>query len=961
MEIKNVYSGFELLSITRVAELEADVHFFRHRKTGAELVYTGRQDENKTFSIMFQTIPQDDTGVFHILEHSVLCGSDRYPVKEPFVELLKGSLNTFLNAMTFPDKTMYPVASRNDADFHNLMRVYLDAVFCPAIYHNENIFCQEGWRCEFDESGMPHYVGVVYGEMTGAMSSLDEIIRSSMAKQLFLNSCYGYNSGGDPDHIPELTYEAFLAAHKRYYHPSNARIFLDGTMDLEEILALLDGEYLSRWDRREPDFAIAFQEPLPYSQQTVCYAVSPEEESTNLHHFAMGRIASTWEDPVRNAALAVLQDCLAGSNSAPLTAAVLQRGLGASVEFTVDDGMAQNFVMLQVRNTTRDQLPGLKDALQEIIGEMVNTGISREELTASLNRLEFHARERTEPYGVQLAIQASQSWLYGGDPTQYLQVGAVFAALREKLDGTYFEDLLRELFLQDTGLAVLQVLPSASLESETARKRQDALSAMYQALDAADKSALQEKSRAVTRWQQTPDSEEALASMPHLALEDIPDTPPLIRVSETVAEDVHILRPEIKTMGTVYLDLYFALPLARLETLSAASLLCGVLTQLPTRQHTALSLQREIKANLGDMSFGVEVLGQFGKPDECTPYLRASVSVLESKADEAVALLQEVLLETCLDESGKVLEILRQKITQCQQAILTSGHQYGLYRALAGQTAEGAAAEHASGYAFYDWLRGLSAEYSQRFPALQETWLEIREAFTRANLTLCVTGALDGEPLQRLCCAFPQGCRQDARLHLDGRKPGNEALVIPAGIGYAVKATDLCRVAERKHGSFALLSKLVSLDYLWNEVRVQGGAYGAGLGVSSGGSLFCYSYRDPDPARSLDIYDKIPQYLRRCCREQKPLAQLIIGAVSDSEPLQSPAQAGRSAVGRMLRGITDEERITERRELLGTTHADLLTCCDLLEAAMETASVCVVAGETALDACKTEFDRRLRV
>lgn len=953
MEIGQVVHGFELVSLTPVEELNAKLHLLRHQKTGAQLLWTGREDENKTFAIAFQTIPEDDTGVFHILEHSVLCGSDKYPVKEPFVELLKGSLNTFLNAVTFPDKTMYPVSSRNDADFRNLMRVYLDAVFCPAIYHNENIFRQEGWRYEMDpETGLPKYVGVVFGEMKGAFSSVDEIIFTKMMRQIYGESCYGYCSGGDPKHIPELTYEQFINNHRRFYHPTNSKIFLDGSVNLEQTLADIDGEYLSKFSYQEPDFALEMQPARPYSCESVSYAVAPGSDKKNQAHFAMGKIVSTWQDLEKNMAISILQDYLAGSNSAPLTRAVLERGLGQNVEFNVETGIAQCFMLLQVRNTNEDQLENMRREIGSIAQVILDKGLDREELTASLNRMEFRNRERNEPFGLYLGIAAAQSWMYGGDPAMYLAVGKIFDSIRAKLDGSYFEELLREMLLDDEGLAVLHVLPSDTLGQETIEEEQGRLKAAFDSWTEEDKKALEQSQASLTAWQQTPDSQEALASIPHIRLADVPEEPLWTDMEEQTLGGVTVLKPQVSTNGTVYLNLYFALPGIAMEDLGKASLLAQLLGKLPTAHRSEAQLQRDIKMNLGAMNFTVDVVSREGDCDHCVPYFKVSVSVLESKAEEAVKLIREVLLETQLNCPDKINEILQQIHVMMQQRLVMAGHQFAFIHALSGQTAEDMALEQCGGYSWAEMLKEAAADFEKAFPALLEKFQAVQKQFTAANLTLGVTGAMPEASLNELCDCFPAGEEQCPVLAWDSQSQVKKMIPMPAGVAYSSQGINLYRQGYESHGSQQLMSKLVSLNYLWNEVRVQGGAYGAGMSIKPNGSLFCYSFRDPNPARTLGVYKGAAEFLRRSCESGAAMDQLIIGAISDTEPLLSAAAAGQTAIARRLRGITLEQKRQERRELLNATAEDLMKWQGLLETMANQGGVCVIGSEPLVKACE---------
>lgn len=956
MEIGQTVHNFELVSLTPVEELKANLHLFRHRKTGTELLWTGRADENKTFSIAFQTIPEDDTGVFHILEHSVLCGSKKYPVKEPFVELLKGSMNTFLNAITFPDKTMYPVSSRNNVDFRNLMHVYLDAVFCPEIYNNENIFRQEGWHYEMDpETGLPKYVGVVFGEMKGAFSSVDEVIYTNMMRKLYGESCYGFCSGGDPKHIPDLTYEQFINTHRRFYHPTNSKIFLDGSVDLDQVLADIDQEYLSSFTYQAPNVRLEMQDPQPYSCSRVSYAVAPDADSKNQAHFAMGKLISTWRDREKNIAISALQDYLAGSNSAPLTRAVLERGLGQNVEFGVETGIAQCFMLLEVRNTSEEKLAGMDAELRSIVHEILKQGLDRQELMASLNRMEFRSREEREPRGLHMAIAASQSWMYGGDPAMYLEIGKAFENVRAKLNGNYFEDLLQELLLDETGMSVLHILPSATLNQEEAAQEQARLKAICDSWSEEDRKNQEVCQADLAAWQQAPNTPDALATIPHITHADIPLEPLWTEVEEETVGCVKVLHPKVATSGTVYLNLMFAMPGISMEDLRSASFMTNLLGELPT-ERSAGAVKQDMKMNLGGMSFHVDVVSAQGDLNHCTPYFRVSVSVLESKVADAIRLVKEILLNTKLNTPEQVNEILQQTHVLLQQNLAMGGHVIAFTHAASGQSAEGMASEQVSGYTQSEYVKSMAQSFESSFPELLEIMERIRSCFTAQNLTLGVTGTMTQEQLAQLCNAFPQGEEASSVLYWPTREKIVKTVSVPAGISFTGSAINLYGLGASVAGKYQLMSKLMSLNYLWNEVRVQGGAYGTGMVVMPNGTLATYSFRDPNPARTLDIYQGCAEFLCKSCQSGESLDQLIIGTISDTEPLDGPAEAGKRAVLRKLRGVTLEQLRQERQQILECTAEQLLECCQVLEALAKEGGVCVVGGDEMVKACAQKLN-----
>lgn len=946
--------SFKEISVTPIKDWNGRLHFYRH-ENGAELAWFERDCDNKTFAVGFQTLPEDDTGVFHILEHSVLCGSAKYPVKEPFVELLKGSLNTFLNAMTFPDKTIYPVSSRNDADFQNLMHVYLDAVFNPEIYRNPNIFRQEGWHYEIGEDGIPKIVGVVHGEMTGAYSSVDTIIYTSAATMLFPDTYYRFSSGGDPKKIPELTYEQFINNHKRFYHPSHAKFFLDGKLDIEAIMADIDSGYLKGAEHREPNFAVTYQGTLPECEKTVKYEIAPDDTAEGKSYFTMSKIIGRWDNAERLLAAMVLEDYLAGSNSAPVTRAVLEQGLGQDFSIDIDEHAAQNYYVLQVKNCADDKLPGMKDKIRDIFRSVLEKGLDREELTASLNRLEFKFKEPSEPQGVEFAITAYLAWNYGGDPSLYLNIAPVFEALREKLDTDYFEKLLSELFIESEGAAILTAVPSNTLGAENAAAERARLEEIAAAWTAEERAKIEAETAALKQWQQAPDSEEQLSKLPHLDVKDIPTEPVFTECDEECRGNVRILRPRL-TSGPVYINMYFALPAMSLEKLSALSLMTELMAQLPTKSSSREALTRKIKTYLGSVSFTVVPVGKPTEPDVAVCFLRASCSVLEENIPHAISILREILTETEFDNEAMIKEIVSQSFIGAEQSIIVNGHSYAFHHALSGFTAEGAVSEATEYFGYYQFLKAQNTALDM--PSLLDTFGSVMGRLSDLPLTVAITGNMPDSAADELTAGFG-GKGAPEILKTDGFKAVKQSAVIPAGVAYAIIAGNLCRLGYDYNGSYALASQILSYSYLWNEVRVQGGAYGTGLRVRTNGDLFYYSYRDPNPSRSMGIYRRSAEYLRDFCKNHEDFSQMLIGSVSASEPLFSASVESQLAAENVLRGITIEDKRRNRRELLSTDYADILRFADMLDRLSEDEAVCIVGSEALLDSCGEDGKNRL--
>lgn len=953
MQTGNVIHGFELLKITPLQEMDAEMYLFSHRKTGAELMWLKRPDSNKTFCVTFKTVPENDTGVFHIMEHSVLCGSEKYPVKEPFVELMKGSLNTFLNAFTFPDKTMYPVSSRNDADFRNLVSVYLDAVFRPAVYEKKNIFLQEGWRLE-QEAGEPGYVGVVFNEMKGALSSADQMMSYAMGRMLFPDSCYRFESGGDPEHIPELTYEEFLNAHRRFYHPSNARFFLDGEMDVERMLAQIDGDYLCHYERREPDFALTLQAPVAGQTKSIRYELAPGEEQAGKASCMMSKIIGGWDDRVRLMAAHVLGDYLTGSNDAPLKRALLEKGLAEEIQLTAEDGGTQQVTAnLVLKNMREENLPKARETVQAAVRDLLEKGLDQEGLTGCLNSYEFSIREHNEPYGVILAIQVMNSWLYGGDPALYLRNDEAFAALRAHLSDGYFEQLLREMLLEDETMCELHALPSETLGAERAAAEKQRAKALWESMDEEERAAHGQELDALHAWQQTPDSPEALAKIPHLTLSEVSPEPIWTPLQEETIGGARVLRSPVNAGGMVYLKLYFEINDLTMEELSSVKLLSRVLGELPTREHTSQELQRAVKLHLGSLTHSVDAFAQPENPGRCRVFFTVSCSALESKVEEAIQLIREVQLETQLHTPERIRELVQQAYMVAQQQLIMNGMMAAMLRAQSGWSAASLVQDATIGYGEFTFLRDLKDHFDERIEAQMDAMERLcRRLSVSSRLTLGVTGHVSDAQIRQLVDAFPAGEKAPESMQPELAPKQDTAIVIPSAISFACMGANADALGCRVRGANWVMGHLISLNYLWNEVRVQGGAYGCGFLLRDNGNLSFYSYRDPNPVRTLGVYRRAAAFVRGFCESRGDLDGIIIGTLSERSPLLAPRFQSERAFSCCLSGVTEARLKQINQEILHTTHDDLLAASALMEELAEHGTACVVGSAEMLDACE---------
>ena len=992
--------GFLVERIKELPELEAVLYQLIHPGTGFRLVWLKRPDENKTFGIAFPTPPWNDTGVFHILEHSVLCGSRRYPVKEPFVELMTGAMNTFLNAMTFPDKTFYPVSSRNGKDFFNLMRVYLDAVFYPAIYQKPEIFRQEGWHYEFDEAGEPSYQGVVLNEMKGAFAGADQQMYSAMTRALFPDTPYRYVSGGDPSAIPDLTYEEFLDSHRRFYAPSNAYVYLDGDLDIDAALKLLDDEYLAGWSRAKapiqpaassasPCFPV-FQKPVDAGVTRSFYEISPSEEEKGRVRLAWGWVVGSYADREKLTAMQILADVLCGSNQSLLSQTILSQGLAQDLSLQVQDSGAQPWVQLEVRNLDEENIEPVRSAVFDRLKQLAQDGIEPAKLLASLTNLEFQMRQRdygSYPQGLIFGMQVLDSWLYGGQPE-----------------------------------AKLEVILLASHQAGELRRQAEAerLRAERSSWSGEQRRRLMDEARSLSSWQKETDSPEKLALLPRLGRSDIPDRPEAFDTQEFLFHGIPTLLHREPTGGIYYISLYFDANGLAPEELSQLSFLCRLLGKLPAGNLSAGQLDDRIRLLCGSLSFSpliYEEMNSAGLPGGgCRIKLAVSFSALESQAADALRLAAEILRQTSFADGKAVLDILRQTRQQLFQRFLMAGSGATLSRLSAQISAAGAAGEYTGGLLFYQWLTRQEKAFD--WDSLCGSLSGLLRRLAQADrLILSVTGGGTGKDRAGdgghagdgshtgdggRASAFAAEAAERLRELLHGRAGGNgtaaslayctgadgtahpdrpcaapvsahtllkplgirrEGILIPADIAFAARGGSLASLQESYSGQYSLAAKILSLDYLWNEIRVQGGAYGAGLAAEENGFIGCYSYRDPDAARSLSLFAGCGQYLEDFCarllaaegNQDDSLTSYMIGAVSDASPLLTPRMRGMQADLLYLKGISPEQRIRRRRELLDATPESLRLLAAPLTEILSGEGICVVGGAKALKTCRLDF------
>lgn len=948
MNITTKICGFTVNRIRKIDEINGTLYEMVHDKTEAELCWLDNGEQNKLFSVAFKTLPEDSTGVFHILEHSVFCGSKKYPVKDPFLDLLKSSMNTFLNAMTYPDKTVYPVSSRNESDFLNLVSVYLDAVFSPSLTESPNVFYQEGIHIEPDDEN-PIYKGVVFNEMKGAMSGVDDRIEHGINSLLFPDNCYRFNSGGDPAVIPDLTYDKFVETYHRFYHPSNAKFFLDGAIPLEKTLEMIDS-YLEKYEKSDNLPQLSMQ--LPVSNEGSAHYEVDDENSEKKAVLALGKIIGTWEDKTKVFAAKVLCDVLADSNDSPLKRAVLSSGFADDIEMIVMDGVAQPYLLIVVRNMKNSDSIKIREIISDTVKQLVSDGINKKSLLASINRLAFQSKQISEPQGLYRATSALNSWLYGGDPILYLTYDEATEALRKMAQNDGFEKLLEELLLDNKGQVVLHMLPSVTLGEEERKAEDERIKAEISVMSKEEKQQLYAKNEKLALWQQTPDSQEAVKTLPTLSLSEVNDTPEITETFESMENGVKLIYHPLKTNGIVYLSMYFPLTQFSLSELTTLSLFPDLFGEFPTEKHSVTELEQMIKTYIGSLSFGLEAYGKDNQTETCTPYFVVRAGILEENLPSAKAVLSEVLTESRFDDISKIKEIVMQTYEMARQYAIGNGHSLGINAVQAHYSAKGAVNEALNGYSSMKFLHDFSDHFDEKIDEFLSLINKVKtEAICKSNLTVSIT-ATENISVSDLLSELPDGQVIPDTAEYKTILPKRMGIRIPAQIAFAVKGYHMSCTDIKMNGSLRIASNIISLAYLWNIIRVQGGAYGAGFSAGRDGSMMCYSYRDPSPARSLQVYDALSDFICDFCESDEDLDKFIISAIAATEPLRTPANQGVAADELWFSGITDEEMILTRRQMLSADRKSLTQWCSVFDKMAEDGTVCVVGHEGALKECE---------
>ena len=938
---ENIY-GFKFIRATDCPEQSATLVEFAHERTGAPLFYLDRADENMTFAIGFRTVPTDDTGVFHILEHSVLCGSKKFPVKDPFSELLKGSVSTFLNAFTYGERTVYPVSSLNKKAFLDLVDVYLDAVLHPLALENENIFMQEGHRLEFTEDGNLSRNGIVYNEMRGAYSSADEIAAYYEGRLMFEGGCYGFDSGGNPDTIPCLSFDQFKAAHKKYYHPSNSILFLDGSIELDKTLSLIDS-YLSEYEKSECYPDIPQGAPTESKTVEIEYPVATEEEEENSTRVILLQRFGSHSDRANFLSVSLAAESLCDGNSSPLKKAILDTGMCKNFAFYPIAGMKYPVFVTRFIDVSDGCEQTLVSFYKETLARLLAGELDSEKIAASLNCSEFQTREAdfgTYPRGMVYMSSVMEDVVCGDYPTLGLNYNELFAFLRSKLDTPHYINALREVFEGD-GERMLILRPSATLDKERAKQEAENMAALLSTLSDDEKEAIALGLEEFEAWQTTPDTEEAVASIPTLKIFDLEppsrETPTVI----THVNDVEVISHPIPTSGITYLDLFFDVSDLDADGITALSAMALSASDFDTTARTAEEMRTAIKTWLGNLAIRVSPFKKDGRPKL---YLQLSLSTLAENKMRALSLIPEVLYTRKFKDTEVLKRRIRQIVTYARDALPSTAPGTCVGIGAAAFDEFEAVKELMGGITCLSALNTIELE--NREAELLSKFREITEKYlTRSRLCIAITGEYDPDFIERVIDSVTDGGSVAGECIIEKFPREDIGISIASQVSFATLVTNLHTEGGGKyHGAMMTLGTILDYELLWNEIRVKGGAYGTSfICRGNSGTLGYYSFRDPMPENSLSVFRSVPDMVRDFVAEDPDLTRYIIGTVGALESVATPRSEGEIATVHYLSGKTRDEILARREESLHTTTNDLLSVADMIERATASA-VAIVAG-----------------
>ena len=947
---------YEILDEHRVEDVQSDGFILRHKKSGARIAILSNNDDNKVFYIGFRTPPEDETGVPHIIEHTTLCGSKKFPVKDPFIELAKGSLNTFLNAMTYPDKTVYPVASCNDQDFKNLMDVYLDAVFNPNITKYEEIFKQEGWHYELTGKDDELKInGVVYNEMKGAYSSPDEVLSSQIYRSLFPDNTYSKDSGGNPEYIPKLTYEAYLDFYHKYYHPSNSYIYLYGDMDVVERLEWLDKEYLSLYDYKKVNSEInkqpAFDEIKNVEAQ---YSITMDDSQENKTYLSYNRVVGDTLDEMLYQAFDVLDYALVSSPGAPVKQALIDAGIGDDVYGSYDAGILQPVFSFVAKNANASQADEFESIIENTLKEVVKTGINKEALLAGINSSEFKFREADFgqfPKGLLFGLNCLDSWLFDDmKPFIHLECLGTFAKLRKAVDTDYFEKLIQEYLLDNTHGSSVTVKPKRGLGNEREEALAKELSDYKASLSDEEIKKLIEDTEHLKKYQEEPSSDEDLRKLPMLTRADMKKNAMLFSNIEDELLDVKVVRHDIESNGIDYISFLFDAGDFAQSELGYLGFFTNALGLVSTEKYSYTDLANATNIYTGGISTGTASHPDIKDRNNFVFKFEVKLKVLEKNLDKALELMEQMLLTSDFTDTKRLGELVAQIKARLQANLSSSGHLVAAMRSMSSFSRYALYQDELKGIAFYRSICRIEKELSESPKSVSDKLAAIaKKLFARNRMLISFTGNNEAygnakPSLEKVIAGFDKmsAVGNQAEVHFNTAK---EAFIDASQIQYVAKTGDFICEGYEYTGALRLLRIILSYDYLWINVRVKGGAYGCMNTFLRSGESYFVSYRDPNLSDTLDVYDRIPEYIKSFSPDERDMTKYIIGTFSALDTPMNPEAKGSRSLSAYLEGITYEQIQKERNEILNAQPEDIRRLADLVEAVLKKDSICVIGNE----------------
>ena len=965
-KLGDMVHGFRVNAMSHIEEVNSDAYVMEHVKSGARLMYLDNDDDNKVFYIAFRTTPDNSKGVPHIMEHSTLCGSRKYPLKEPFVELAKGSLNTFLNAITWPDKTMYPIASRNDVDFHNLMDVYLDAVFYPNCLKNPQILMQEGWHYELENKEAPlTYNGVVYNEMKGALSSPEAIMEDRAMEKLFPDTTYGVESGGDPEVIPTLSFREFTEFHRRFYHPSNSYIYLYGDMDIDKTLEYLDGEYLSAFDRRNVDSMVKTQAPFGKRiSVTAPYGIAENEDTEGKAIHALYNAFNDHMSTMDSLAFRILNYVLIDMDGAPLKQAVLDAGLGSDLSGSYGDSYKQPVWIVEVTGSEVDKQQAFADVVDSTLRSIALKGLDKDMLEAALNRTEFTARENDyqgRPKGLFYGVRAMDLWLYDRDPMEALRYIDDINTLRDNLKTNYFENLLLRYVIKNPHQVLITMKPEKGLTEKMNRETAEKLAAFKSSLSDEQLDEIMASTKALKERQASGETEEALETIPLLSRKDLKRT-----VEEEVLEKENVsgmdhFHFDVHTNGITYLNLYFPLSGLTEEDIPYAILLSTLLRSLSTTKHSYGELARLSNAYTGGMSFAVNGYGKVEDTNAYLPALTVRAKALTAKADKLLDLLGEVINHTLFTDTKRLKELILQEKSEWDMTAFSRGHSLVMTRLTSYFSRGGEFAEQ-SGLSYYYFLADLARKFDGEKEKLVAKLEEVsRKIFTRSGLFFETIGEEEEKKavlsnLSLLVDDMEEGEKKEPRPFSFPPAEKNEAFRTSGKVQYVAKGGNFKSHGFAYTGALKVMETILRYEYLWKKVRVLGGAYGAFTQFLRDGTAILCSYRDPNLAETLKAYEDLPAYLENLTLSDREMTKYVIGTMAAAETQLTPSMKGERAMVHYLSGNTRESRMKIRDEVINCQVEGIRKLAPLVESVMKDPYICVMGSEDKIERDKALFD-----